>query len=161
MKCIEKRGNFDNYILKTPEREMRSEYGMMLKDHMLKRLSDPAYIVPYLPKQHKIFRNKHKERAKRLSEQVIWHPPSERRKDLTELEFNPLDRTPSHTEEELEYAKQYFRDTIPHDEMIPKKIRDLPLSYDYHIEEKEDLAAAEELAKKLGIKVPEVKDRLS
>ena len=119
------------------------------------------YEVGYLPKQHKIFRNKHKERSKRLAEQAVWHPPSERRKDLTELEFNPLDRTPSHTEEELEYAKQYFRETIPHDEFIPKKIRDLPLTYDYARDEKEDLAAAEELAKKLGIKVPEVKDRLS
>jgi large subunit ribosomal protein L28 len=41
LKCIEKKGNFDNYVMNTPERDLRSKYGEMLRALMVKKLAHP------------------------------------------------------------------------------------------------------------------------
>jgi hypothetical protein len=39
---------------------------MMLKGLMMKKLANPEMYIGYIPRQHKVYRNKHKERRNRL-----------------------------------------------------------------------------------------------
>ena len=41
LRCIRKKGSLDNYILKTPIKDMRSKFGETLREHMLKKLENP------------------------------------------------------------------------------------------------------------------------
>eukprot|EP00344_Euplotes_crassus_P003039 CAMPEP_0197012702 /NCGR_PEP_ID=MMETSP1380-20130617/63410_1 /TAXON_ID=5936 /ORGANISM="Euplotes crassus, Strain CT5" /LENGTH=342 /DNA_ID=CAMNT_0042436377 /DNA_START=126 /DNA_END=1154 /DNA_ORIENTATION=- len=53
-RIIRKYKSFDNYILKTKEKDMNSKMGMHLKELMLKKLKDPKFVVPYIPFQYKV-----------------------------------------------------------------------------------------------------------
>ena len=89
MKTIKKKGSFDNYILQTDPRDMRSQLGMLLKEYMQNKQADPDWEVPYIP---------HTRRArvpKRVKDQkayeAVWIPPEIRHTDLTHLHFDRYD----------------------------------------------------------------------
>jgi hypothetical protein len=100
-----------------------------------------------------VFRNKHKERTKRLKQMSVWHPKEIRKTDLTELEFNVYDENPSSTLEDLEAAKEHFKKTLPLDMYLPERVRNVQVERDIDEEDEVKMKAAankEELLKKLG-----------
>lgn len=51
MKCIVKKGTFDNYILTTRKEDMNSKYGEYLRAMMKWKIKDPEFKVPTLKLQ--------------------------------------------------------------------------------------------------------------
>eukprot|EP00361_Fabrea_salina_P002570 CAMPEP_0202432540 /NCGR_PEP_ID=MMETSP1345-20130828/9540_1 /ASSEMBLY_ACC=CAM_ASM_000843 /TAXON_ID=342563 /ORGANISM="Fabrea Fabrea salina" /LENGTH=130 /DNA_ID=CAMNT_0049044591 /DNA_START=224 /DNA_END=616 /DNA_ORIENTATION=- len=89
MKTIKKKGSFDNYILQTDPRDMRSQLGMLLREYMQNKQADPDWEVPYIPHTRKA------RVPKRVKDQkdyeAVWIPPEIRYTDLTHLHFDRYD----------------------------------------------------------------------
>lgn len=62
MRCIDKYGGFDNYVLLTKPKNLDSVYGEYLRRLMMFRLQDPKFKVNYIQKSkpvtHKVERRR-------------------------------------------------------------------------------------------------------
>jgi hypothetical protein len=47
-KCILKAGTLDKYLLNTKPQNIDSKFGLLLRDYIKKKQSDPNFEVPYI-----------------------------------------------------------------------------------------------------------------
>ena len=50
-RTIMKRGSFDNYIMRTPAKQLDSKFGVLLRSLMKKKEKDPQFKVPLIAGQ--------------------------------------------------------------------------------------------------------------
>lgn len=89
-KCIKKAGSLDKYLLKTDPQVMRSQYGNTLKSIIQKKIEDPEWQVPYIPRSWKKPKKRNALRQE-WHKNAIYRPPELRNTDYTLDLFNVYD----------------------------------------------------------------------
>lgn len=82
LKCIKKAGSLDKYLLKTDPEVMRSQYGNTLKSIIQKKIEDPEWEVPYIPRSWKKPKKRNALRQE-WYKNSIYRPPELRNTDHT------------------------------------------------------------------------------
>lgn len=146
----------DSYLLETHPRDLRSEFGMLLRGYIEKKKLDPEFKVPYIPGTRTAWKTKKEKEA--LMRSVIWKPPEIRYKDDTKYYFDRYDVNAPPRPEPLRkpFAKNKKGEFIDMD--LDKE--DLDFSFDSGIDSKDLIASVmkqfappEEVERKKGEKV--------
>jgi len=91
LRCIEKSGGFDNYILYTRPKTLASKMGVMLQELMKMKLRDPSLKIPYIPKASiSVYKKKKAYRRKDTPGTMIL-PKELRHTDISHLEIKKIE----------------------------------------------------------------------